>query len=258
MRIAMADARRDQEDGGAEDRRGGAPRPKRPRHEALADAPGPVGSAVAAAPGAASSQEASGPAAMEVGEARKRAAEVPVDQLYPEAAAAAAGSAASSMSASSGANLSALHREVLGHFQSEGWEVEQDTADSIVNNLYGLGRSRHEAGASLQVATISNGLPPPVASGVLNSLYGEKSCNDVSEIYSPPRIAAQACTVGLRPGFSIDLVTRKRNGDFWDLSKPEDAREAEALRAEEKPYFLCGGPPCDPFSRLHALNAPAC
>ena len=255
MRIAMADARRDQEDGGAEDRRGGAPRPKRPRHEALADAPGPVGSAVAAAPGAASSQEASGPAPMEDGEARKRAAEVPVDQLDPEAAAAAAGSAASSMSASSGANLSALHREVLGHFQSEGWEVEQDTADSIVNKLYGLGRSRHEAGASLQVATTSNGLPPPVASGVLNSLYGEKSCNDVSEIYSPPRIAAQACTVGLRPGFSIDLVTRKRNGDFWDLSKPEDAREAEALRAEEKPYFLCGGPPCDPFSRLQALNA---
>ena len=28
----------------------------------------------------------------------------------------------------------------------------------------------------------------------------------VAEVYSPPRVAAQAMTVGMKPGFSIDLV----------------------------------------------------
>ena len=41
--------------------------------------------------------------------------------------------------------------------------------------------------------------------------------NTVSEIFSPPRVAAQAQLVGMRPGFSIDLETRRESdGEFWD------------------------------------------
>eukprot|EP00972_Heterocapsa_arctica_P108020 15908869-Heterocapsa_arctica.AAC.1 len=50
-------------------------------------------------------------------------------------------------------------------------------------------------------------------------------------------------------------MTRKPNGEPWDLSKPDDVNLAESMRAEEKPYILCGGPPCDPFSQLQALSA---
>ena len=41
----------------------------------------------------------------------------------------------------------------------------------------------------------------------------------VAEIFSPPRVAAQAQVVGLAPGFSIDLETKRGDGTHWDLSK---------------------------------------
>ena len=33
-----------------------------------------------------------------------------------------------------------------------------------------------------------------------------ETSNDISEVYSPPRIAARAARHGLRPGFSLDLI----------------------------------------------------
>ena len=38
----------------------------------------------------------------------------------------------------------------------------------------------------------------------------------VSEVYSVPRVAAQAMTVGVRPGFSIDIGTLKPDGTPWN------------------------------------------
>ena len=57
---------------------------------------------------------------------------------------------------------------------------------------------------------------------VLNALrsFGDLPC--VAEVYSPPRVAAQAMTVGLRPGFSIDTGTLKPDGTPWDLESDHD------------------------------------
>ena len=44
----------------------------------------------------------------------------------------------------------------------------------------------------------------------------------IAEVYSVPRAAAQAMTVGLRPGFSIDNGTLKPDGTPWDLESERD------------------------------------
>eukprot|EP00972_Heterocapsa_arctica_P091456 13492153-Heterocapsa_arctica.AAC.1 len=108
-------------------------------------------------------------------------------------------------------DISALHQEFAEHFQKRGWDLNCQECDELVNVLFSLGRTR----------------------------------KDVSEVYPPPRIAAQVCNVGLRPGFSIDLMTRKSSGEPWDLSNADDMKLAESMRAEKKPFILCGGPPCD-------------
>ena len=64
---------------------------------------------------------------------------------------------------------------------------------------------------------------------------------DVSEIYSPPRFCAAASALGLKPGFSADLLVPKTDGENWDLSRPEDERELERLQLIEEPTLLCGG-----------------
>ena len=63
----------------------------------------------------------------------------------------------------------------------------------------------------------------------------------ISEIFSPPRVAAQAQLVGMRPGFSVDL------------SKDRHVEDLMNLIDTEKPEFLGGSPPCGPFSNLQNL-----
>ena len=75
----------------------------------------------------------------------------------------------------------------------------------------------------------------------------------VSEIFSPPRVSAQAQLVGLRPGFAIDLETKREDGDHWDLSKDSHIEDLFTLLDKEKPKLLGGSPPCGPFSQLHNL-----
>jgi hypothetical protein len=64
---------------------------------------------------------------------------------------------------------------------------------------------------------------------------------DVAEINSPPRVAAEACKLGLRGGFSLDLTTG------WDFAKLEVGNKATRLLLAEKPKFLVGSPMCTPF-----------
>ena len=63
----------------------------------------------------------------------------------------------------------------------------------------------------------------------------------VSEIYSPPRVT-QALkmlpSMGLIPGFALDLTTNDEEGNPWDFSCPRQRQKARELRAETKPYFL--------------------
>ena len=44
----------------------------------------------------------------------------------------------------------------------------------------------------------------------------KKTDNDVSEIYSPPRITTVAESTGLRPGWALDLTVNKPDGTPWD------------------------------------------
>ena len=75
----------------------------------------------------------------------------------------------------------------------------------------------------------------------------------VSEILSPPRVSAQAQLVGLRPGFAIDLETKREDGEHWDLSKHSHVEDLFTLLDKEKPTLLGGSPPCGPFSILENL-----
>ena len=72
--------------------------------------------------------------------------------------------------------------------------------------------------------------------------------NDVTEIFSPPRIAEAAKDLGLLPGASMDIRTG------WDFSKPADRRRAVEYIKEQKPYVVMGSPPCKLFSILQGLN----
>jgi hypothetical protein len=80
------------------------------------------------------------------------------------------------------------------------------------------------------------------------------SAVDLAEIYSPARFGRKCAMYGLRPGFAIDLTTRKPDGDYWDLSKPKDVELLETLQEEEKPFLLIGSPPCTTFSQLLKLS----
>ena len=83
---------------------------------------------------------------------------------------------------------------------------------------------------------------------------------DVAEIYSQPRVAAEAATQRfgkrlVRPGWSLDITMPDPIDEQpWDLSKPgKQARLKELINTTE-PYFLIGSPPCTPFSNLQNLN----
>ena len=64
-------------------------------------------------------------------------------------------------------------------------------------------------------------------SAVMKALELFGDLPSISEVYSVPRVAAQAMTVGMRPGFSIDMCvgTLKPDGTPWnledDLSSPQ-------------------------------------
>jgi len=72
---------------------------------------------------------------------------------------------------------------------------------------------------------------------------------DISEIYSPERIAAEARKFGLIAGLSMDLLTG------WDFEKKEDRSKAEEHQEKEKPLLLVGSPMCTMFSKLQRLSA---
>ncbi len=79
--------------------------------------------------------------------------------------------------------------------------------------------------------------------------------NDVSEIYSRPRVTAYVARLGLSPGFALDLtVIDPDDGQPWDFDNPE--KRAKALRKvqREKPMLLIGSPMCTAFSLLQALS----
>ena len=90
-------------------------------------------------------------------------------------------------------------------------------------------------------------------SAVIRELRRFGDLPTVAEIYSVPRVAAQAMTVGMRPGFSIDLGTLKSDGTSWNSEDDNDFRLLRLWR-EEKPFLLCGSPPCNAFAKMIVWN----
>ena len=77
---------------------------------------------------------------------------------------------------------------------------------------------------------------------------------DVAEIYTPPRFTPKCSGMGLRPGFVVDLTTKKADGEHWDLSRQRDEEELARLQEKERPKFVVGSPPCTDFCKLLHLN----
>ena len=59
--------------------------------------------------------------------------------------------------------------------------------------------------------------------------------DDVAEMYSPPRVTAMASTVGMKPGFAIDLTQVDEDGEPWDFTCAEKRKRAEAKIDAEEP-----------------------
>ena len=71
---------------------------------------------------------------------------------------------------------------------------------------------------------------------------------DISDVYSPERVAKVAAKIGLRAGSSFDLTSG------WDFNIAEHMRKAWSKAKDESPYLLIGSPPCAYFSMLQKLN----
>ena len=75
---------------------------------------------------------------------------------------------------------------------------------------------------------------------------GQEGAPVISEVYSPPRVTAAAQnrpSLGLAPGFALDLTTCDEQGRPWDLSDPKVQRRAMDKYTEYDPYMLIGSPP---------------
>ena len=111
-------------------------------------------------------------------------------------------------------------------------EVEVEELHDQEARTVSEGASSSSAQAPMAVET------PPVPDASSGSQEGTNPALDISslteclcsvvrraEIFSPPRVAAQAQLVGMRPGFSIDLKTGRSDGGHWDLSKDSHVKD---------------------------------
>ena len=73
---------------------------------------------------------------------------------------------------------------------------------------------------------------------------------DVSEVYSPPRITAEAGRKGMSIGGAYDLQTG------FDLRSTGDQKKMWSELEEDDPELTVLSPPCTPFSQLQELNFP--
>ena len=82
-----------------------------------------------------------------------------------------------------------------------------------------------------------------------------QSRNDLSEVYSPPRVTKDGASLGLKCAFAFGVIVLDKDGYVWDFSERSCRKRAwQRLRAE-CPYMLIGSPPCTAFSIIQSLNA---
>ena len=73
---------------------------------------------------------------------------------------------------------------------------------------------------------------------VSDGVSGNKLRPEVAEVYSPPRIAAQGESQGMKGGWSLDLTTVNDAGERWDFNDPKKRAQAKKLVQERKPRML--------------------
>ena len=80
---------------------------------------------------------------------------------------------------------------------------------------------------------------------------------DVCELFSQARVAAEASTMGLRGGWSLDINhvdTITITGETWDLCTERDQRRVWKLLGRDKPLVAGLSPECTLFSQLQNLR----
>ena len=75
-----------------------------------------------------------------------------------------------------------------------------------------------------------------------------------AEVYSPPRVAAMARTMGLKAGWSLDLATQDHDGRPWNFNALEMRNRAVRKIIEDQPWILIGSPMCTAFSDMNRIN----
>ena len=82
----------------------------------------------------------------------------------------------------------------------------------------------------------------------MERLNTQLSSTDVSEIFSPERVAAVCGRFGLTPGESMDI----KSG--FDFDTAADRKRCWDSVIRDEPTLVIGSPPCTMFSRLQELN----
>ena len=77
---------------------------------------------------------------------------------------------------------------------------------------------------------------------------------DVAEVYSPPRVTEMASKMGLRAGWSMDIITNDRGGKSWDFNIPEMRNRVARRLLEDKPRLLIGSPMCTIHGVIDNIN----
>ena len=74
--------------------------------------------------------------------------------------------------------------------------------------------------------------------------------NEVSDVYSVPRVTEVAKRMRLKAGRALDTCSNDEGGNPWDFTKPEMRNKAARKVIEEEPFVFIGSPPCTDWSSL--------
>ena len=81
------------------------------------------------------------------------------------------------------------------------------------------------------------------------------SSNEVSEVFSRPRVALEAPGFGFDQGFSLHCRANGPDDNMpWDFNIEEKRGKARRKVDAEKPIILIGSPPRSPFGKLQELS----
>ena len=76
----------------------------------------------------------------------------------------------------------------------------------------------------------------------------------VAEIYSPPRVTAEARNLCLIPGFALDMQVEKTTGVPWNFGLAEHRDEARMLLGTQRPRLCTGSPECRIWNALQHVS----